>query len=72
MRHIDGLIVITCGFQGAMNFNEIQECEVICKDMVDKKMPVFASESGLAAAKNIQGLRAVFEEVFSKRDVFYC
>ncbi|XP_046842185.1 alanine--tRNA ligase, cytoplasmic-like isoform X2 [Xenia sp. Carnegie-2017] len=50
--------------KGAMNFNEIQECEVICKDMVDKKMPVFGSESGLAAAKNIQGLRAIFEEVY--------
>lgn len=46
-----------------MNGKQIRECEGICKDIVDKKLAVFASESGLAAAKDIQGLRAIFDEV---------
>ena len=50
-------------FQGAMNAKQIKECEGICKDIVDKKLAVFASESSLAAAKDIQGLRAIFDEV---------
>ncbi|CAB3999052.1 alanine--tRNA ligase, cytoplasmic [Paramuricea clavata] len=50
--------------KGAMNAKQIKDCEVICKDIVDKKMSVFASESSLAAAKDIQGLRAIFDEVY--------
>jgi alanyl-tRNA synthetase len=46
-----------------MNSKQIKDCEVICKDIVDKKISVFASESSLAAAKDIQGLRAIFDEV---------
>jgi hypothetical protein len=46
-----------------MSTKEIKDCEGICKDIVDKKLPVFASESSLAAAKDIQGLRAIFDEV---------
>ena len=46
-----------------MNAKQIKECEGICKDIVDKKLAVFASESSLAAAKDIQGLRAIFDEV---------
>ena len=42
---------------------QVKECEGICKDIVDKKLGVFAAESGLAAAKDIQGLRAIFDEV---------
>ena len=42
---------------------QIKDCEGICKDIVDKKLSVFASESSLAAAKDIQGLRAIFDEV---------
>lgn len=46
-----------------MNAKQIKECEAICKDIIDQKLSVFASESGLAAAKDIQGLRAIFDEV---------
>jgi hypothetical protein len=46
-----------------MNTKQIKECEEICKNIVNKKMSVFASNSSLAAAKDIQGLRAIFDEV---------
>ena len=58
-----------------MNAKQIDECEKICKEIVDKKLTVFASESSLAAAKDIQGLRAIFDEVcrfiFWRRNL-YC
>ena len=46
-----------------MSSKQIKNCERICKEIVDQKMNVFASESSLATAKDIQGLRAIFDEV---------
>ena len=46
-----------------MNAKQIKNCESRCKEIVEKKENVFASESSLAAAKDIQGLRAIFDEV---------
>lgn len=50
--------------KGAMSSKQIKNCERICKEIVDQKMNVFASESSLATAKDIQGLRAIFDEVY--------
>lgn len=50
-------------FQGAMTTEQIKNTELTSQDIVSKNMAVFAKEVPLALAKDIQGLRAIFEEV---------
>ena len=50
-------------FQGAMTTDQIKNAELTSQDIVSRNMPVFAKEVSLAMAKDIQGLRAIFEEV---------
>lgn len=42
----------------------MKQTEKIANEMIAKNEEVFAKESGLAVAKAIQGLRAVFEETY--------
>ena len=51
-------------FQGAMTTAQIKEAERICNEMIQKRPVVYAHNSSLARAKAIQGLRAVFDEVY--------
>lgn len=49
--------------QGAMTTEQIKNTEMTSQDIVSRNMDVYAKESSLAMAKDIQGLRAIFEEV---------
>jgi len=49
--------------KGAMSSTQVKETEDICNTMIAKAESVYPKNSGLAAAKAIQGLRAVFDEV---------
>lgn len=42
---------------------QIKNTELTSQDVVSRNMSVFAKEAPLAMAKDIQGLRAIFEEV---------
>ena len=46
-----------------MTTEQIKNTELTSQDIVSRNMPVFATEVPLAVAKDIQGLRAIFEEV---------
>ena len=46
-----------------MTAPQICEVEEIVQDIINGKKPVFAKETPLSVAKEIQGLRAVFDEV---------
>ena len=46
-----------------MKTEELKETEIITRNMVNDNLTVFATESSLAVAKDVQGLRAIFEEV---------
>ena len=46
-----------------MTTEQIKNTELTSQDIVARNMDVFAKESSLAMAKDIQGLRAIFEEV---------
>lgn len=46
-----------------MTIEQIKNTELTSQDIVSKNMAVFAKEVPLALAKDIQGLRAIFEEV---------
>ncbi|XP_073233426.1 alanine--tRNA ligase, cytoplasmic-like [Porites lutea] len=50
--------------KGAMTTEQIKNTELTSQDIVSRNMPVFATEVTLAVAKDIQGLRAIFEEVY--------
>ncbi|XP_067053793.1 alanine--tRNA ligase, cytoplasmic-like [Acropora muricata] len=50
--------------KGAMTTEQIKNTELTSQDIVSKNMAVFAKEVPLALAKDIQGLRAIFEEVY--------
>ncbi|XP_058946553.2 alanine--tRNA ligase, cytoplasmic-like [Pocillopora verrucosa] len=50
--------------KGAMTTEQIKNTELTSQDIVSRSMDVFAKESSLATAKDIQGLRAIFEEVY--------
>jgi len=50
--------------KGAMSMEEVRKAETIIKEVIGKKEAVFAAESSLAKAKDIQGLRAMFDEVY--------
>lgn len=46
-----------------MTTEQIKNTELTSQDIVSRNMDVYAVESSLAVAKDIQGLRAIFEEV---------
>ena len=46
-----------------MTNEQIKNSEKIVNDFLSKRQGVYAKEASLAVAKEIQGLRAVFEEV---------
>jgi len=50
--------------KGAMTMDQVKQTESIMQEVVAKKQKVFAEESSLARAKDIQGLRAIFDEVY--------
>ncbi|PFX26004.1 Alanine--tRNA ligase, cytoplasmic [Stylophora pistillata] len=50
--------------KGAMTTEQIKNTELTSQDIVSRSLDVFAKESSLATAKEIQGLRAIFEEVY--------
>ena len=52
-----------------MTTEQIKNTELTSQDIVSRNVDVFATETSLAVAKDIQGLRAIFEEVGSKSDV---
>ena len=47
-----------------MTPSQIKEAETIANKMASSKGKIFARETALAEAKSIQGLRAVFDEVY--------
>ena len=55
--------------QGAMSAQQICEVEKIVQDMISGKKPVYAKETPLSVAKEIQGLRAVFDEVGTRGEL---
>ncbi|MBN3286971.1 SYAC protein, partial [Polyodon spathula] len=50
--------------KGAMSTKEIRAAEEIVSTMIQEAKPIYAMEAPLAAAKAIQGLRAVFDETY--------
>uniref|UniRef100_A0A646QDK8 Alanine--tRNA ligase n=1 Tax=Hemiscolopendra marginata TaxID=943146 RepID=A0A646QDK8_9MYRI len=50
--------------KGAMTVAQIKESEQIANEMISKNEKVYAKETPLAAAKAVQGLRAVFDETY--------
>lgn len=56
--------------QGAMTVAEVKNTEDIVNEVIGKDQPVYAKEAPLADAKAIQGLRAVFDEVFTLLNLF--
>ncbi|NXU78873.1 SYAC protein, partial [Oreotrochilus melanogaster] len=50
--------------KGALSAQEIKKVEDIANQMIEEAKPVYAKNCPLAAAKAIQGLRAVFEETY--------
>ena len=50
--------------QRAMTVQEVKKVEDIVNEVSTKNEPVYAKETALASAKAIQGLRAIFDEVY--------
>ncbi|XP_076061045.1 alanine--tRNA ligase, cytoplasmic [Oratosquilla oratoria] len=50
--------------KGAMTVDEVKRTEQIAQKMIQSEQKVFAKTAPLAVAKSIQGLRAVFGEVY--------
>ncbi|KFV11837.1 Alanine--tRNA ligase, cytoplasmic, partial [Pterocles gutturalis] len=50
--------------KGALSTQEIKRVEGIANQMIEEAKPVYAKDCPLAAAKAIQGLRAVFDETY--------
>ncbi|KAI5762663.1 AARS1 [Gulo gulo luscus] len=50
--------------KGAMSTQQIKEAEEIANQMIEAAKPVYTQDCPLAAAKAIQGLRAVFDETY--------
>lgn len=50
--------------KSALTAEQVKQAEKIANELISKNDEVFAKESGLAVAKAIQGLRAVFEETY--------
>ena len=49
--------------QGAMTNNQLKQSEETVLEVIKAAQPVFAKETPLSLAKEVQGLRAVFDEV---------
>ena len=56
-------LMFSISLQVAMTTEQIKNTELTSQDIVSRNMDVYAKESSLAMAKDIQGLRAIFEEV---------
>lgn len=50
--------------KGAMNPDQLKQTEIICNDLINKALPVYAKEATLSDSKLIDGLRAVFDETY--------
>lgn len=50
--------------KGAMTVEQLENTENIVRGLIQQKQPVYAVVTPLAAAKEIQGLRAIFDEVY--------
>ena len=50
--------------KGALTLDQLKQTELICNQLIDKNLKVYAKESSLADAKRIDGLRAVFDETY--------
>jgi len=50
--------------KGAMSTQQIKKAEEIASGMIEAAKPVYTQDCPLAAAKAIQGLRAVFDETY--------
>lgn len=50
--------------KGAMSTQQIKRAEEIANEMIEAAKPVYTEDCSLAAAKAIQGLRAVFDETY--------
>lgn len=50
--------------KSAMKVDEVKRVELLCEEVVNKGLNVYAKETPLAIAKAIQGLRAVFDETY--------
>ena len=46
-----------------MTTEQLENTENIVRGLIEKQQPVYATVSPLAVAKDIQGLRAIFDEV---------
>ena len=46
-----------------MRTDQIKKCEEVALEVIKASHPVYAQETPLPVAKEIQGLRAVFDEV---------
>jgi alanyl-tRNA synthetase len=47
-----------------MSVEQVKDTEAYSNAMIDRNEPVYAKEASLAVAREIQGLRAVFEETY--------
>jgi len=47
-----------------MTVEQVKAAEEIAQGLINKDGPVYARDTGLAIAKGIQGLRAVFDETY--------
>ena len=52
-----------CSVKGAMTCDQLKSCEETVNEIIKANQPVYAKETPLSLAKEIQGLRAVFDEV---------
>eukprot|EP00731_Ephydatia_muelleri_P026421 Em0018g521a len=50
--------------KGPMSSEQIKNCEETVLEIINANKPVYAMETALSVAKEIQGLRAVFDEVY--------
>ncbi|CAF1202456.1 unnamed protein product [Adineta ricciae] len=50
--------------KGAMTPDELKHVETVCNKQIEQSLKVYAKESSLAEAKQIEGLRAVFDETY--------
>lgn len=50
--------------KGAMTPDELKHTELICNKMIDQSLKVYAKDASLSEAKQINGLRAVFDETY--------
>ena len=55
----------TCTLQGAMTDAQIKQAEETVQGIIEQNPPVYAQEAPLSLAKEVQGLRAMFDEVMS-------